>query len=47
MGSQNSKAEAEEMAMQYLERVKIPEQSKSTRVSQGQQQRVAIAGHYA
>ena len=39
------KAEAEEMAMQYLERVKIPEQSKKYpgQLSGGQQQRVAIA----
>jgi len=39
------KAEAEEMAMQYLERVKIPEQAKKYpgQLSGGQQQRVAIA----
>ena len=39
------KSEAEEMAMQYLERVKIPEQSKKYpgQLSGGQQQRVAIA----
>ena len=39
------KAEAEEMAMQFLERVKIPEQSKKYpgQLSGGQQQRVAIA----
>ena len=39
------KAEAEEQAMQYLERVKIPEQAKKYpgQLSGGQQQRVAIA----
>ena len=39
------KAEAEEIAMQYLERVKIPEQAKKFpgQLSGGQQQRVAIA----
>jgi general L-amino acid transport system ATP-binding protein len=38
-------AEAEELAMSYLERVKIPEQSKKYpgQLSGGQQQRVAIA----
>ena len=39
------KAEAEEIAMHYLERVKIPEQAKKYpgQLSGGQQQRVAIA----
>src|SRR5476651_1148809 len=39
------KAEAEELAMSYLERVKIPEQAKKYpgQLSGGQQQRVAIA----
>lgn len=39
------KAQAEETAMQYLERVKIPEQAKKYpgQLSGGQQQRVAIA----
>jgi general L-amino acid transport system ATP-binding protein len=39
------KAEAEETAMRYLERVKIPEQSAKfpSQLSGGQQQRVAIA----
>ena len=39
------KAEAEEIAMEYLERVKIPEQAKKYpgQLSGGQQQRVAIA----
>ena len=39
------KAEAEEIAMQYLERVKIPEQARKFpgQLSGGQQQRVAIA----
>ena len=39
------KAEAEEVAMKYLERVKIPEQAKKFpgQLSGGQQQRVAIA----
>ena len=39
------KAEAEEIAMQYLERVKIPEQAAKFpgQLSGGQQQRVAIA----
>ncbi len=39
------KAEAEEIAMQYLERVKIPDQAKKYpgQLSGGQQQRVAIA----
>src|SRR5450631_2215034 len=39
------KAEAEELAMEYLERVKIPEQAKKYpgQLSGGQQQRVAIA----
>jgi len=39
------KAEAEEVAMSYLERVKIPEQAKKYpgQLSGGQQQRVAIA----
>jgi len=39
------KAEAEEVAMQYLERVKIPDQAKKFpgQLSGGQQQRVAIA----
>ena len=39
------KAEAEKLAMQYLERVKIPEQAKKFpgQLSGGQQQRVAIA----
>jgi len=39
------KAEAEELAMQYLERVKIPEQATKFpgQLSGGQQQRVAIA----
>ena len=39
------KAEAEDLAMSYLERVKIPEQSKKYpgQLSGGQQQRVAIA----
>ena len=40
-----AKAEAEEVAMQYLERVKIPEQAAKFpgQLSGGQQQRVAIA----
>ncbi len=40
-----SKAEAEEVAMGYLRRVKIPEQAKKypSQLSGGQQQRVAIA----
>ena len=40
-----SKAEAEERAMKYLERVHIPEQAhkKPSQLSGGQQQRVAIA----
>lgn len=40
-----TKAEAEERAMKYLERVRIPEQAdkKPTQLSGGQQQRVAIA----
>lgn len=40
-----SKAEAEERAMSYLERVRIPDQAnkKPTALSGGQQQRVAIA----
>ncbi|PPR25308.1 MAG: Glutamine transport ATP-binding protein GlnQ [Alphaproteobacteria bacterium MarineAlpha10_Bin3] len=40
-----AKAEAEEMAMEYLERVKIPEQALKFpgQLSGGQQQRVAIA----
>jgi len=40
-----SKAEARETAMQYLERVKIPEQANKypIQLSGGQQQRVAIA----
>ena len=40
-----SRAEAEEIAMGYLERVKIPEQAKKypMQLSGGQQQRVAIA----
>ncbi len=39
------KAEAEDLAMQYLERVKIPEQARKFpgQLSGGQQQRVAIA----
>ena len=39
------KAEAEELAMEYLSRVKIPEQAKKYpgQLSGGQQQRVAIA----
>jgi general L-amino acid transport system ATP-binding protein len=39
------KAQAEELAMQYLERVKIPEQARKYpgQLSGGQQQRVAIA----
>ena len=39
------RAEAEDIAMQYLERVKIPEQAKKYpgQLSGGQQQRVAIA----
>jgi general L-amino acid transport system ATP-binding protein len=39
------KAEAEELAMSYLQRVKIPEQAKKYpgQLSGGQQQRVAIA----
>jgi len=39
------KAEAEALAMQYLERVRIPEQAKKYpgQLSGGQQQRVAIA----
>ncbi len=42
---QMPKAEAEEIAMQYLERVKIPEQARKFpgQLSGGQQQRVAIA----
>jgi general L-amino acid transport system ATP-binding protein len=42
---QMPKAEAEELAMQYLERVRIPEQAKKFpgQLSGGQQQRVAIA----
>ena len=42
---QTPKAEAEETAMRYLERVKIPEQSAKfpSQLSGGQQQRVAIA----
>ena len=40
-----SRAEAEEMAMQYLERVRIPDQAQKLpgQLSGGQQQRVAIA----
>ena len=40
-----TKAEAEERAMEYLERVQIPEQAKKypSALSRGQQQRVAIA----
>ena len=40
-----SKADAEKLAMQYLERVKIPDQAqkKPSELSGGQQQRVAIA----
>lgn len=40
-----SKSEAEKLAMQYLERVRIPEQSEKfpRQLSGGQQQRVAIA----
>ena len=40
-----ARAEAEEIGMQYLERVKIPEQAKKYpgQLSGGQQQRVAIA----
>ena len=40
-----TKAEAEEVAMEYLERVKIPEQAEKypMQLSGGQQQRVAIA----
>ncbi|MEE9143262.1 MAG: ATP-binding cassette domain-containing protein, partial [Candidatus Binatia bacterium] len=40
-----SRAEAEEMAMKYLERVRIPEQAHKYpgQLSGGQQQRVAIA----
>ena len=40
-----TKAEAEERAMEYLERVQIPEQAKKypSALSGGQQQRVAIA----
>ncbi len=40
-----SKAEAEEIAMKYLERVKIPDQAEKYpgQLSGGQQQRVAIA----
>ena len=39
------RAEAEELAMEYLRRVKIPEQAKKypSQLSGGQQQRVAIA----
>ncbi|WP_028465155.1 amino acid ABC transporter ATP-binding protein [Nisaea sp.] len=42
---QTPKAEAEELAMEYLERVKIPEQANKYpgQLSGGQQQRVAIA----
>jgi len=42
---QMSKADAQELAMQYLERVRIPEQAEKfpTQLSGGQQQRVAIA----
>ena len=42
---QTSRAEAEESAMSFLERVKIPEQAKKYpgQLSGGQQQRVAIA----
>jgi ABC-type polar amino acid transport system ATPase subunit len=41
----SSKAEAHDMAMRYLERVKIPEQADKypSQLSGGQQQRVAIA----
>ena len=43
------KKDAEELAMEYLERVKIPEQAKKFpgQLSGGQQQRVAIARAYA
>jgi general L-amino acid transport system ATP-binding protein len=42
---QKPRAEAEEIGMQYLERVKIPEQARKFpgQLSGGQQQRVAIA----
>jgi len=46
MRSRNmSRSDADELAMQYLERVRIPEQAKKfpTQLSGGQQQRVAIA----
>ena len=45
LGSQNPRAEAEEIAMHFLTRVKIPEQASKYpgQLSGGQQQRVAIA----
>jgi general L-amino acid transport system ATP-binding protein len=45
MGARRPKAEAEEIAMQLLERVRIPEQANKYpgQLSGGQQQRVAIA----
>ena len=45
MGKKNAKKEAEEVAMAYLEKVKIPEQAHKFpgQLSGGQQQRVAIA----
>ena len=45
MGAENAKNEAEETAMAFLERVKIPDQANKYpgQLSGGQQQRVAIA----
>ena len=45
MGAQDAPASAEEIAMHYLERVRIPEQAHKFpgQLSGGQQQRVAIA----
>ena len=41
------KADAEKIAMEFLERVKIPQQAENTLVNyRGQQQRVAIARSY-
>ena len=44
-----SKDDAEKLAMQYLERVKIPDQAhkKPSELSGGQQQRVALLALYA
>ena len=45
LGQENAQKEAEEIAMSYLEKVKIPEQAEKFpgQLSGGQQQRVAIA----